>query len=115
MNPNQPLYTIKQVSQRTNIPNSTLRFWEKQFSDILQPIRSKGGQRRYMVEHIAVVREIKKLRDRGLSLAEIKSQMASELEAALPDHPEIELLATRLGQMVRDEIYRFYQHHLNDR
>ena len=110
-----PLLSIQQISLRTDIPKSTLRFWEKHFSTILKPIRSSGGQRRYTDEHIAVLKGIKNLRDSGLSLSEIKQKMEPMTDEPVTQHPEIEILATRLGQIVRDEIYRFYQQHLNDR
>jgi DNA-binding transcriptional MerR regulator len=115
MNLEHPMFTIQQISQRTDIPKSTLRFWEKHFSTILKPIRSSGGQRRYTIEHITVLKEINTLRDSGHSLAEIKARLEPGLETPLPSSPEIEMLANRLGEMLRKEVYRFYQRHRNDR
>ena len=35
-------HSIKEVSEMLNLPQSTLRFWEKEI-DILEPNKSKGG------------------------------------------------------------------------
>ena len=115
MNLEHPMFTIQQISQRTDIPKSTLRFWEKHFSTILKPIRSSGGQRRCTNEHITVLKEIKNLRDSDHSLAEIKARLEPGLETPLPSSPEIEKLAARLGQLVKDEICRFYKRHADIR
>ena len=39
----------------------TLRYWEKEFSDFLKPIRTPGGQRRYRPEDMRVLHEIERL------------------------------------------------------
>jgi DNA-binding transcriptional MerR regulator len=115
MTKNNRLFTIQQISRKTDLPKSTLRFWEKHFSTILRPIRSSGGQRRYTIEHISVLKEIKRLRDSGRSLAEIKARLEPDSESPLPCPPEFEMLAARLGQLVKDEIYRFYKLHADNR
>ena len=53
----------------------TLRFWEKELDGILAPLRTHEGQRRYTVENIAVIEEIKKLKKKGMSLPEIKRKL----------------------------------------
>ena len=61
------LFSILQVSEKLNIPKHTLRFWEKEFSGLLVPLRTNGGQRRYTMENLLLLEEIKKCRDNGLS------------------------------------------------
>lgn len=61
-------YKIEEVAEMFNILSSTLRWWEREISE-LNPLRTKGGQRRYQAEDLEVVRKIITLtQDRGLSL-----------------------------------------------
>lgn len=43
MKPLSPLFTIQQISQKCDVPKSTLRFWEKRLGPLFSPIRSPGG------------------------------------------------------------------------
>ena len=73
-----PTFSIGQVSKQLDVSCHTLRFWEKELGDIIMPLRTSGGQRRYTTEHVETIREIKRLRDNGFSLAEIKARMRGE-------------------------------------
>jgi DNA-binding transcriptional MerR regulator len=53
--------SISVASHLTGVESHTLRYWEREFSEFLRPIRSAGGQRRYRPEDIEVIREIKRL------------------------------------------------------
>jgi len=53
--PTETLYSIGQVNAITGIPKSTIRFWEKEFSDFLVPLRSAGNQRRYDVKAVTTL------------------------------------------------------------
>ena len=44
---NSRLFSISQVNALTGVPKPTLRFWEKEFKDYLEPLRTPGNQRRY--------------------------------------------------------------------
>jgi len=55
MNFQEQAITIQQVSQKLDVPKPTLRFWEKEFEGILDPLRTNGRQRRYAPEHVAVI------------------------------------------------------------
>ena len=103
------LYTIKQVSNLTELPPSTLRFWEKEFPELLTPVRTHGGQRRYRGENINVIKRIKRLRDEGIPLEGIKKDLLNggSEEAENPDH--IDRLATRLAEAVKTEVYNFFK------
>lgn len=52
---------IGEVSNYTGINISTLRYWEKEFSQYLRPERTAGGQRLYSNENIKILQEIKYL------------------------------------------------------
>ena len=55
------LYTIKDISRMVGVSPFTLRYWDKVFSEILIPIRTSGGQRRYDRNLLNTVREIYQL------------------------------------------------------
>ena len=52
------LFSIGQVNAITGIPKPTLRYWEKEFNDYLEPIRTTGNQRRYDEDSIAKIEKI---------------------------------------------------------
>ena len=55
------LYTIKDISRMVGVSPFTLRYWDKVFSEILIPLRTPGGQRRYDRKLLNTVREIYQL------------------------------------------------------
>ncbi len=114
MNQQEQLFTIQQLSTELNIPKPTLRFWEKELDGILVPLRTRGGQRRYTVENIAVIEEIKRLRERGMSLPEIKRKLgkgqmseAGSQRSGDERTDRVDLLAARVAEVVRAEVNRF--------
>lgn len=65
--------SISMASQITGIEVHTLRYWEREFAGLLNPIRTKGGQRRYRPEDIQTVFHLKRLlRDEMFSIAGAK-------------------------------------------
>lgn len=68
-------YKIKEVSEMLGVQQSTLRFWEKEFS-CLNPRRSSTNVRYYTPADIETLRIISYLvRDRGLKLEAAKEQL----------------------------------------
>jgi len=64
-------YRIKQVSDRLQIPVSTIRFWQNEFPRFVRPARTNGGQRRYSELDVAALQRIKVLvYDRKKSIEE---------------------------------------------
>lgn len=62
--------SISLAAEITGVEVHTLRYWEKEFEGVLNPVRTPGGQRRYRAEDIQVVLELKKLlRDEMFSIA----------------------------------------------
>ena len=104
-------YSIQEVSLKLKIPTHTLRFWEKEFEGILVPLRTKGGQRRYADEHVSIIRRIKRLRERGMTVAETHSQLLKKYGSKMEDlnSARIDFLAQRVAEVVRDEVYRFFE------
>ncbi len=64
---------IKEVSEQVGVPVSTIRHWQKEFSGIVRPARTNGGQRRYSARDIDKFREIKELvYDKKLGIGKAK-------------------------------------------
>ena len=102
------LLTILQVSKKLNIPKHTLRFWEKEFNGLLVPLRTTGGQRRYTMENLLLLEEIKKCRDNGLSLPEITEKIDQSYEGEAFQPSKVDLLAIRVAEAVKAEVYNFF-------
>ena len=101
--------TISQLSALLNVSKPTLRFWEKEFKGILVPLRTGGGQRRYTVEHVDIVKEIRTLKKTGLRLDEIRSNLKERNSGDDGDPEEIDYLAERVAEMVKKEIVKYLQ------
>ena len=54
-------YRIQQVSEKLDVPKSTIRFWETEFPELVKPNRTDGGQRRYFEEDIDNLMQIKEI------------------------------------------------------
>jgi MerR family transcriptional regulator, light-induced transcriptional regulator len=74
------LLTIREVSERTGIPVAGLRNWERRYG-LPAPERSSGGQRRYRESDCAVLADVLRGRDRGLSM----SAAIAQATAAAPE------------------------------
>jgi DNA-binding transcriptional MerR regulator len=101
------LLTISEVSERLKIPRHTLRFWEREFGDFLTPQRTKGGQRRFSPEDVDWIKQIAKMRERGMSLSKIKTELASGGRETPLVEGSLELLASRVSDLVKAEVYDF--------
>lgn len=53
-------YSISEVSEKTELKQYVLRYWESEF-DQLKPIKNRSGNRIYTDEDIAMILQIKKL------------------------------------------------------
>ena len=127
MNPQEQAFTIQQLSLKLDIPKSTLRFWENELNGIIVPHRTRGGQRRYTIEHLSILKEIKQLRGSGISLAEIKRELGKAQMSETGLRPigayapvgsqksgddqtdRIDSLTNRIAEVVKREIYSFLE------
>ena len=115
MDQKELLLTIQQLSNRLKIPKPTLRFWEKELEGLITPHRTAGGQRRYSHEHASIIEKVKNLRKRGVPLAEIKRRFNRSDISDMSAQKEIEILANKLGKLVKEEIYKFYNLELENK
>ncbi|MFB3924425.1 MAG: UDP-N-acetylglucosamine 4,6-dehydratase (inverting) [Syntrophales bacterium] len=63
-------YRIQEVSEKLEVPVSTIRYWETEFADVLKPKRTLGGQRRYTeedLEQLMQIRELLHVRKRSIA------------------------------------------------
>ena len=92
-------YSIKETSELLDIPESTLRYWEKQF-DSLNPRKTQGGSRLYSKNDIELLKLIRHLlKDKGLTIAAAKERL-KKTKKEVVDSSEIAELLKR----VRDEL-----------
>jgi len=74
-------YSISQVYALTNVPKSTIRFWEKEFGDFLSPTRTEGNQRRYTAADVEAIRKINELVNVDLyTLAGARKKLSAGIE-----------------------------------
>ena len=111
MDRQEQIFSIQQVSSRLNIPKATLRFWEKELDGIIVPIRTQGGQRRYTVEHISIIKDIVNLKKRKMRLTEIKRKISNikKFQNDNSNFDKVDLLADHVAEIVRAVVYSFFE------
>ena len=69
---------IKDISDKLEVPISTIRYWQQEFMELIVPQRTDGGQRRYSDEDFVLFSRIKTLvYGQGRSLATAKKNIQS--------------------------------------
>ena len=108
---NERTYTIQEASRKANVSAHTLRYWEKALNSVVVPLRTNGGQRRYTGEHMLLLGEIKRLKRKGLTLEQIRGELApgSVLEEIQSDQLSVSRLADHIAEAVRSTIHQFFQ------
>lgn len=101
------LFRIWEVSKKLGVPKHTLRFWEKELNGFIVPQRTRGGQRRYTSANVAILGEIKRQRENGVSLTEIMKNIRRGRDGEFYSSSKIDLLADRVAEAVKTEIYNF--------
>lgn len=93
-------YSIQEVKEMTNLPTSTLRYWEAQFKQ-LSPRKDKHGNRYYNQQDIELIKQIKYIRD-GLKITRIEAIQA-ELKSG-SKKADIRQRATDILERVKEEL-----------
>jgi DNA-binding transcriptional MerR regulator len=108
---NRRTYSIQEASRQANVSTHTLRYWEKILEGIVVPLRTDGGQRRYTQDHLLLLEEIKRLKRKGFTLADIRDELGQALpvKEIEPGSPTLDHLADHIAEAVRSTIYRFFQ------
>jgi DNA-binding transcriptional MerR regulator len=103
------LFSIWEVSEKLGVPKHTLRFWEKELNGLIVPHRTRGGQRRYSAANVVILGEIKCQRENGVSLAEIMKNIRQGRDGEFCPSSKIDLLASRVAEAVKTEVYNFFR------
>lgn len=68
-------YNIREVAEMMQLPEHTLRFWEKEFPS-LSPKKSSGGTRQYTQQDIDLIRLIHHLvKEQGLTIKAARARL----------------------------------------
>lgn len=96
-------YKIREVAALVELPASTLRFWESQFT-IIKPKRSAKGLRMYTPDDIETIRMIRYLvKEKGLKIDAAQEQIRSNRANVSRKHTAIrrlEDIRTRLEDLL---------------
>lgn len=69
-------YKISEVAEILQVPQSTLRFWEKEFATSLKPMRTPHNVRYYRPKDIETLRIIRFLvKEKGLKIDAAKEEL----------------------------------------
>jgi DNA-binding transcriptional MerR regulator len=69
-------YSIGEVAKMFNLNDATLRYWEKEFSNIINPRKTNSGARLYKKEDIEDIRLIHHLlKEKKLTIAGAKQKL----------------------------------------
>ena len=75
-------YSIKEVSSLLKEPETTLRYWEEKFPEIIKPTRNERGVRFYKISDLEDIRTIKyMIRDRRLTLDGVRKILKNNIES----------------------------------
>ena len=92
-------YSIKEVAAIIGVPESTLRYWEKQFSEV-KPKKTSSGVRQYKKEDIDLLKLIYHLlKDKGMNIAAARERLKSTKQEVV----ETSDIVNRL-KSIRDEL-----------
>jgi DNA-binding transcriptional MerR regulator len=82
--------TIGEVSKMIGVPIHTLRYWESEFADYFNPVRTSGRQRRYDEDAVARVMEIKTLlKEEKYSIAGARQVLARQEDSLDSNQPRM--------------------------
>ena len=97
------LYSISQVNAITGVPKSTIRFWEKEFRDYLNPLRTEGNQRRYDMQTVETLKKIHHLvNEEGYTLEGARRKLNSEYGRQTQSPAEAETRLDELAETMSD-------------
>jgi DNA-binding transcriptional MerR regulator len=96
---NKTYYSIGEVADFLDIPSSTLRYWETQFT-ILSPSRTPTGRRRYTASDIEKIRKLYYLvKEKGLKLDAAQAELKRNPSNVDNKFRAIERLRTLKGHL----------------
>jgi len=103
-------YSIKEVSQILNIPNGTIRQWEKDLNGILQIPRTQQGARYYTENEIEMLNKVKEMREQNVPKGMIRSLLEKYLNQE--SEPDSESFETNVQPLTEQPIQPVPHHEL---
>lgn len=98
LNPDKNLkryYTIKEVSEMLEVPESTLRYWEKEFKEV-SPKKTSSGIRQYTAADIEQIKLVKFLvHENSLTIKGAKKRIKENPKKTL----DVQMLADSLKKI----------------
>lgn len=74
-------YRIAEVAEFVGVPQSTLRYWEKEFPLLVKPMRNSGNTRYYTPEQVETLKLIKFLvHTRGMKVEAARRELRRNLK-----------------------------------
>ncbi len=98
----EELVAIAEVEQKTGLPRTTLRYYEKEFPSFLKIKKTSGGHRRYTqynIEQFIYLKE--EVQEKGRSLKEVKDSLATDTDPQQM-RKDIDLLLKVSEELVRE-------------
>jgi MerR family redox-sensitive transcriptional activator SoxR len=96
------LLPIGEIARRTGLSVSAIRFYEEQ--RLIEPVRSGGNQRRFLRSDIRRLSFILIAQRLGLSLGEIKAQLASLPQGRTPTSRDWEAISRAIRATLDERI-----------
>ena len=85
-------YSIKEVSDMLQVPESTLRYWEKEFKEIA-PKKNAKGIRHYTMADIEQIKKVNFLvKEKSLTIKGAKTRMKDNPQTTSDTHEVVERL-----------------------
>ena len=100
--PDKLFYKIGEVARLTSLRPSILRYWETEFS-ILQPHKSRSGQRLYTRKEVDLVLDIKRLLySEKLTIEGARRAMAKRGKVRESQEIGADCVSARIMQVIRE-------------
>jgi len=100
--PDKLFYRIGEVARLTSLRPSILRYWETEFS-VLQPHKSRSGQRLYTRKELDLVFDIRKLLySEKLTIEGARRAMAKRSKSRMPRETSTDRVPAHIMQVIRE-------------
>ncbi|NOY45231.1 MAG: MerR family transcriptional regulator [Deltaproteobacteria bacterium] len=112
-----PLYSIKEVSELTDVPAHTIRLWDRKLPGFLAPHRTPGGQRRFTEECVERIRKLDYyVNQKGMTPVGARRRIEEGIEPESHEAQELReiILADRRVRQAIDEIVELIRKKLLD-
>ena len=102
------IYTISELSNMINIPEGTIRQWEKNLEGIIEVPRDEKGARYYTEFEVNLFKNIRAMREKVLSWSVIK-EVLKQSEAVQNENPLTPMMMPTLPKMTQSEAIQSLQ------